>query len=65
MNGVSYWDERGKIITDKAEQIDSQTVRLHDRLLDPQFDGRGSSLSGDGRDSLWRIPPKLDGLTGM
>ncbi len=36
VNGVSYWDERGKIITDKAEQIDAQTVRLHDRLLDPK-----------------------------
>lgn len=36
INGISYWDERGKIVTDKAEQVDATTVRLHNRLLDPK-----------------------------
>lgn len=36
INGVSFWDERGKIVTEKAEQVDAQTVRLHNRLVDPK-----------------------------
>jgi len=36
INGVSFWDERGKIITEKAELLDARTVRLENRLVDPK-----------------------------
>jgi hypothetical protein len=40
VNGVSYWDERGRIVNEKAEQVGPQAIRLTNRLTDPaQSDG--------------------------
>jgi hypothetical protein len=40
INGVSFWDEHGKIITEQAELLELQdgarAIRLKNRLVDPQ-----------------------------
>ncbi|MCA9148244.1 MAG: PmoA family protein [Planctomycetales bacterium] len=40
VNGVSFWDEKGKILNEKAELVElgngQQAIQLQDKLIDPQ-----------------------------